>query len=161
MRRAIVLAALVAAGLLGGSLYSKTSAAPPAPLDIVFPEYGPQRVVYHVTAGAGWLGSEHRQRLKVLSNHVAALPKGAADLRVILQGEGVDLLLAAHNNESLAADINRLKASGVRFLVCANTVVARKLDVANLYGAARPDFVRAGVVETARLQAAGYAYLKI
>ena len=66
MRRAFILAALVGAGLLGGSLYSKTAAAPPTPLDIIFPEYEPQKVVYHVTAGAGWLGSEHRQRLKVL-----------------------------------------------------------------------------------------------
>ncbi len=161
MRRALVLATLVAAGLLGGSLYSKTAAAPPTPLDIVFPEYEPQRVVYHVTAGAGWLGSEHRQRLRVLGNHVAALPKGAADLRVVLQGEGVDLLIAAHKTQSLAAEIDRLKASGVRFLVCANTIGARKLEIANLHGAGRADFVRAGVAETARLQAAGYVYLKI
>jgi len=161
MRRAFILAELVGAGLLGGSLYSKTAAAPPTPLDIIFPEYEPQKVVYHVTAGAGWLGSEHRQRLKVLSNHVAALPKGAADLRVVLQGEGVDLLIAAQKSESLGAEIGRLKASGVRFLVCANTIVARKLDVATLHGVARADFVRAGVAETARLQAAGYVYLKI
>lgn len=161
MRKALILAALVGAGLLGGSLYSKTAAAPPTPLDIVFPEYEPQKVVYHVTAGAGWLGSEHRQRLRVLSNHVAALPKGAADLRVVLQGEGVDLLIAARKNESLAAEIDRLKTSGVRFLVCANTVVMRKLDIANLHGADRADFVKAGVAESARLQAAGYVYLKI
>lgn len=97
----------------------------------------------------------------MLSNHVAALPRGAADLRVVLQGEGVDLLLAAQKNVTLAADIDRLKASGVRFLVCANTIIARRLDIANLHGAARGDFVRAGVAETARLQAAGYVYLKI
>jgi intracellular sulfur oxidation DsrE/DsrF family protein len=127
----------------------------------VFPEYEPQKVIYHVTSGAGWLGSEHRQRLRVLSNHIAALPKGAADLRVVLQGEGVDLLIAARKTESLAAEIDRLKTAGVRFLVCANTIGARKIDIANLHGADRADFVKAGVAESARLQAAGYVYLKI
>lgn len=57
MRKALILAGLVATGLLGGSLYSRPAAAPPAPLDMSFPEYEPQKVVYHVTAGAGWLGS--------------------------------------------------------------------------------------------------------
>jgi intracellular sulfur oxidation DsrE/DsrF family protein len=45
--------------------------------------------------------------------------------------------------------------------VCANTIGARKIDIANLHGADRADFVKAGVAESARLQAAGYVYLKI
>jgi intracellular sulfur oxidation DsrE/DsrF family protein len=162
MRKIFAVAAAACFTLGGAAYYSKSSAAPPAPLGVEFPQYEPQKVVYHVTSGASWFGKEHRQRLKVLSNHIAALPPASSDLRVVMQGDGVDLLIAARKDAFLAAEIDRLKVAGVRFLICANTMGARKLDTTrDLHGAARTDFVRAGVAEAARLQGAGYVYMKI
>jgi len=162
MRKAFFFGALVGLGLTGTALYHYPTPTAPAPLGIVFPEYGPQKVVYHITAGAGWLGSEHLQRLRSMGNHVRALPKDGSDLRVVLQGAGLDLLIAARKTPALALEIDQLKQKGVQFVVCANTLVMRKLDVErDLYGVARADIVKGGVVEAARLQTAGYVYLKI
>ncbi len=162
MRKVFVVTAIAGLALGGAAFHSRLSAAPPSPLGIEFPAYEPQKVIYHVMSGSDWFGKEHRHRLKILSNHVAALPPGSSDIRVVLQGDGVDLLIAARKNDGLASQIDRLKKAGVRFLVCANTMGARKLDAGrDLYSVAREDFVKAGVAEAARLQGAGYVYMKI
>lgn len=163
MRRGVILAAAAGLALGGAALHSRSSsAAPPTPLKIAFPEYEPQKVVYHITAGANWFGSEHRQRLNVLGNHVRALPPHSSDIRVVLQGSGLDLLVVARKDTALSARIDELKKAGVRFLVCINTVTSRKiLFERDLYAVTAGDFVKAGVAETARLQAQGFVYLKI
>ncbi len=163
MRKGILLAAAAGLALVGAALHSQSSAAPPqiAP-PIAFTDYEPQKVVYHITAGANWFGSEHRQRLNVLGNHVRALPPQSSDIRVVLQGSGIDLLVVARKDTALSAQIDELKKAGVRFLICANTVATRKIEVErDLHGVAASDFVKAGVAETARLQALGFVYMKI
>ena len=163
MRKEIILAAAAGLALGGAALHSRSSAAaPPTPLKIAFPEYEPQKVVYHITSGANWFGSEHRQRLNVLANHVRALPPNSSDIRVVLQGSGLDLLVVARKDTVLSARIDELKKAGVRFLVCVNTVTSRKIDVLrDLHGVIAGDFVKAGVAETANLQGRGFVYLKI
>lgn len=162
MYKALMLAAAVGVALAGVAL-RQGNAAPPAPdLGIVFADYEPQKVVYHIDAGANRLGSEHRHRLAVIRSHVRALPAGTSDLRVVLQADGLDLLVAARKDPSLAGQIDELKAAGVRFLICANTVTARKLDAERvLHGMDRADVIRSSVAEISRLQAQGYVYLKI
>lgn len=163
MRKGILLAAVVGLALGGAALHSQPSASPPqTALQLAYPDYEPQKVVYHITAGANWFGSEHRQRLNVLRNHVRSLPKQSSDIRVVLQGSGLDLLVVARKDTALSAQIDELKKAGVRFLICANTVTTRKVDVEReLHGVAVSDFVKAGVAETARLQSLGFVYLKI
>jgi uncharacterized protein len=163
MRKAIFLAAAAGLALVGAALHSQPSAAPPqAALQLAYPDYEPQKVVYHINSGANWFGSEHRQRLNVLRNHVRALPAQSSDIRVVLQGSGLDLLVVARKDIALSAQIDDLKKAGVRFLVCANTVATRKIDLErDLHGVVASDFVKAGVAETARLQSLGFVYLKI
>ena len=94
-------------------------------------------------------------------NHVDAIAFGELDLRVVLQGGGVDLLMAAKRDANLATQIDALRANGVRFIVCRNTLVLRGLDPATqFHGVKHDDIVSASVAETARLVAQGFAYLK-
>jgi hypothetical protein len=132
--------------------------APQVPLAHV--DYAPQKVVYHYNQGGGWFGAGHRRAVQVLQNHVAAL-RGALTLRVVLQGEGVDLLTLAKQDEKVRASVDRLRAAGVRFIVCRNSLVGRKLDLAALHGARPDDIAPAAVAEIADLVGKGFVYLKL
>ena len=132
--------------------------------------YGKQKVVYHINydqpkmqAGA----------LRNIQNHINAVGAENMDLKVVLHGNGLALLLDpdslekldkfkhANANESMTAKIDSLKSQGVSFNVCANTVKGRKVDLKHdLYDVDDNDVVPSGVAEVARLQAMGYAYVK-
>lgn len=125
------------------------------------PDYGPQKAIYHLSEGAGLLDGRYRHILQVAVNHVAAVGKERLDLRIVLQSEGVDLLERARHNSQLRDKIDRLRADGVRFLICRNTLIARGIDPdRDLYGVRRDDIVRAGVGEIAALAAQGFVYMK-
>jgi uncharacterized protein len=80
----------------------------------------------------------------------------------VLQGGGLDLLLKAKGDAGMAADIDRLKAAGVRFLICRNTLTQRGIDpYTQLHGVHDADIIRAGVGEAAKLAAAGFVYMKM
>ena len=165
MKRMIAVAILVGLGLVGGPFLSArfdhgraaTSAA-----SLVFPPYPAQKVVYHVTESDGLL---HRRyflsTLHSVRNHVNAVARGALDLRIVLQGDGVDMLKAATSDADLAGVIDALKAAGVRILVCRNTLVSRGIDPGDLYHLETADIVAAGVAEVTSLQMQGFAYLKL
>lgn len=143
---------------------AKTSYSTPAENEALVPQtqpYGPQKVVYHISAGGGWFKHDHIQRLQNMENHLAALPKGDLSLAVVLQGNGVDLLVDAASDKALAKRIGALRERGVKFLICRNTLVSRHIGVDKLSGARPEDVVGAGVAEVTRLQAMGYAYLRL
>jgi len=131
--------------------------------------YGKQKVVYHVNyddpqtqAGA----------LRNIQNHINAVGAENLDLKVVMHGKGLTLLLtpdAAANTklktgnatEQMQAKISGLKDQGVGFQVCANTLKGKKVDrEADLYDVDEADIVPSGVAELARLQAMGYTYIK-
>jgi intracellular sulfur oxidation DsrE/DsrF family protein len=125
------------------------------------PGYGPQKVIYHLSEGAGLLDGRYRHLLQVAGNHVAAVGKDRLDLRIVMQSEGVDMLERAKHNEVLRERIDKLRADGVRFLICRNTLISRGIDPdRDLYGVKREDIIRAGVGEIAALQAQGFVYMK-
>ncbi len=127
-----------------------------------FALYEPQKVVYHLQHGGGWFGREHRHVITVTTNHVNAVGEGYLDLRIILQGDGVDLLSAAKNDKALAKAITTLRKQGVRFQVCYNTLSMRGIDYKqDLLNVRREDIVSAGVAEVAKLEAEGFVYLKM
>lgn len=129
--------------------------------DIEMPAYEPQKVIYHLSENAGLRDGRYRHLLQVAGNHVAAVGKEWLDLRIVLQSEGVDLLERARHNPDLSRKIDKLRADGVRFLICRNTLVARGIDPdRDLYGVKREDIIRAGVGEIAALQAQGFVYMK-
>jgi intracellular sulfur oxidation DsrE/DsrF family protein len=61
----------------------------------------------------------------------------------------------------LADRLDALRADGVRFLVCANTLRERQIDWHSLYGVKEEDMVPSGVAELARLQAVGFVYIHL
>ena len=133
-------------------------------------DYEKQKVVYHINydnpkAQAG--------ALRNIQNHINAVGAENLDLKVVLHGNGLALLLEpdalqnvpkfkhANATDDITAKITGLKDQGVNFHVCANTVRGRKVDVANdLYDVEDADIVPSGVAEVAKLQAMGYAYIK-
>ena len=132
--------------------------------------YGKQKVVYHINydnpkmqAGA----------LRNIQNHINAVGADNLDLKVVLHGNGLALLLEpdslaklkkfkhANADDTMTAKIDGLKNQGIEFNVCENTVKGRKVDVdTDLYNVDKKDIVPSGVAEVARLQQMGYSYVK-
>ena len=132
--------------------------------------YGKQKVVYHINYDQP---KKQAGALRNIQNHINAVGADSLDLKVVLHGNGLALLLDpdslerlnkfkhANANESMTAKIDSLKNQGVSFNVCANTVRGRKVDLKHdLYDVDDDDVVPSGVAEVARLQAMGYSYVK-
>ena len=102
--------------------------------------YGKQKVVYHINydnpkAQAG--------ALRNVQNHINAVGKENLELKVVLHGKGLTLLLepdalkntklaAANANYEMQAKIAGLKSQGVAFNVCANTLKGKKVNMDDL-----------------------------
>lgn len=126
------------------------AAAPAAAAPVVIQE----KVVYHINDSAN-----ARAAMNNVNNHLNAAPD--AKIVVVTHGKGIDFLLndAKDDKGEYAPTVAGLKAKGVDFRVCNNTLVGRKIDPATV----NPDasIVPAGVAEIGRLQAKeGYVYLK-
>jgi len=131
--------------------------------------YGKQKVVYHINydnpkAQAG--------ALRNIQNHINAVGAENLEVKVVMHGKGLTLLLepdAAENtklpagnaSDTMQAKISGLKEQGVAFNVCANTLKGKKIDYQNdLYDVSKGDIVPSGVAEVAHLQSKGYTYIK-
>lgn len=131
--------------------------------------YGKQKVVYHINydnpktqAGA----------LRNIQNHINAVGAENLELKVVLHGKGVSLLLEPDSvmetklalgnaTDEIQAKISGLKEQGVGFHVCANTLKGKKVILTeHLYDTSESDVVLSGVAELAKLQAEGYTYIK-
>ena len=131
--------------------------------------YQKQKVVYHINydnpkAQAG--------ALRNIQNHINAVGADNLDLKVVLHGKGLSLLLEpdAQKNtklkmgnatDTMQAKIGGLKDQGVQFNVCANTLKGKKISYENdLYDVDKSNIVPSGVAELAHLQVMGYTYIK-
>jgi intracellular sulfur oxidation DsrE/DsrF family protein len=98
--------------------------------------------------------------LNNVNNHLSASPN--AKIVVVTHGKGIDFLLkgaADSNGNPYEIGVQSLKAKGVDFRVCNNTLRSRKLDASAVIEEAT--VVPSGVAEVGRLQAKeGYVYLK-
>ncbi len=116
------------------------------------------KVVYHVNGGDD---KQHMATLRNIDNHIKAVGKDNLDLRVVMHGNGLDLVQSAKKNKALATKIDELKLKGVAFNVCDNTIRGKKLDMKkDLYDVSQKDIVPSGVAEIAILQSKGFAYIK-
>ena len=132
-------------------------------------QYQKQKVVYHINydnpqtqAGA----------LRNIQNHINAVGADNLDLKVVMHGKGLSLLLDpdalkstklkyGNATDEIQAKISGLKDQGVGFQVCGNTLRGKNIDYENdLYDVSKGDIVPSGVAELAHLQAMGYAYIK-
>jgi len=132
--------------------------------------YGKQKVVYHINYDNP---KKQGGALRNIQNHINAVGAENLDIKVVLHGNGLALLLDpdslknvpkfkhANATDEMTAKISGLKDQGVAFDVCANTVRGRKVNVENdLYDVEKADIVPSGVAELAALQQQGYVYIK-
>ena len=129
--------------------------------------YGKQKVVYHINYDNP---KKQAGALRNIQNHINAVGKENLDLKVVMHGKGLSLILDPASKTKLpkgnatdeqTAKIAGLKDQGISFQVCANTLKGKKIDVKkDLYDVNDADIVPSGVAELAHLQAMGYTYVK-
>lgn len=132
--------------------------------------YAPQKVVYHINYDNP---KQQAGALRNIQNHINAVGAENLDLKVVLHGNGLALLLEpdslprltkfkhANATEQMTAKVDGLKSQGVSFKICANTIKGRQVDVkSDLYDVNDGDIVPSGVAEVAKLQSEGYTYIK-
>lgn len=132
--------------------------------------YDRQKVVYHINYDDP---KKQSGALRNIQNHINAVGAENLDLKVVLHGNGLALLLEpealprlpkfkhANATEQMTARIDNLRNQGVSFNVCANTVKGRNVNMdTDLYHVEASDIVPSGVAELAKLQGQGYVYIK-
>ncbi|MBE0511135.1 MAG: DsrE family protein [Chromatiales bacterium] len=121
-------------------------------------DYGKQKAVYHINGG------DERQNsiaLRNIQNHINAVGAENMQINVVMHGGGVDLMMRAKENENLKASIDNLKMQNVKFQVCNNTLVGRKIDhKTQMYNVDDSDIVPSGVAHLSHLQGQGFTYVK-
>ena len=97
--------------------------------------YGKQKVVYHINYDNP---KQQAGALRNIQNHINAVGAENLDLKVVLHGNGLALLLEpdsldkltkfkhANASEEMTAKVDGLKQQGVAFHVCDNTVRGSK-----------------------------------
>jgi intracellular sulfur oxidation DsrE/DsrF family protein len=131
--------------------------------------YGFQKVAYHVNYDDA---KRQAGALRNIQNHINAVGAKNMDIRVVMHGKGLSLLLLPEEAENtklpkgnatdtMQAKIAGLKDQGVTFKVCANTVRGKKINVSDhLYDVESLDIVPSGVAELSELQIQGFTYLR-
>lgn len=129
-----------------------------------------QKVVYHINSDDP---KTEIAALRNVQNHINAVGAENLDLKIVLHGNGLALLIYpdslghlpkfnnANATDSMAAKIDGLRNQGVQFQVCNNTVKGRGVDLdGDLYNVDEADIVPSGVAQLAILQGQGYSYIK-
>ena len=128
-----------------------------------------QKVVYHINGGEA---AQQSAALANILNHLNAVGPENIEIKVVLHGDGLSLLLypddlahtkmkTANATDEMQPKIAGLKEKGVQFQVCGNTLKARNVDAAkDLYDVNPEDVVPSGVAQLGILQSQGYAYIK-
>lgn len=115
-----------------------------------------EKVVYHVN------DSENASAaLRNIGNHLD-VTEGKAKIVLVTHAKGIDFLLDGaqdKNGNPYNIPVEKLKARGVDFRVCAITLKSRNIDPKTVIPEAR--IVPSGVAEISKLQAReGYVYIK-
>jgi intracellular sulfur oxidation DsrE/DsrF family protein len=123
--------------------------------------YGQQKVVYHINYDGGDGDKKYRGAMRNIQNHINAVGAENMDIKVVLHGNGLGLLVNAKDNDQLEGAVASLKSQNVAFQVCNNTLKGRKIDYnKDLFDVYDEDIVPSGVAELSRLQQMGYTYIK-
>ena len=123
--------------------------------------YGTQKVVYHINYNGGPDSKAYRGAMRNIQNHINAVGAENMDIKVVLHGNGLGLLMTAKGDDALQTAVSSLKGQNVSFHVCNNTLKGRKISYENdLYDTWDEDIVPSGVAELSRLQQMGYTYIK-
>lgn len=123
--------------------------------------YEKQKVVYHINGSGGEGDKAYLQALNNIQNHINAVGAEKLQLKVVLHGDGVNVLRHAVSNMRLQGQVVNLKNQKVSFAICNNTLVQRKIDPeTELFEVFDEDIVPSGVAELSHLQQQGYTYVK-
>lgn len=123
--------------------------------------YDKQKVVYHINGNGGENSKAYKGAMRNIQNHINAVGADNLDLKVVMHGNGVGLVMNAKSDETLQTIIGSLKSQKVSFEVCNNTLVGRNISYNDdLYDVWEEDIVPSGVAELAHLQQQGYTYIK-
>lgn len=122
------------------------------------PYYVFQRVVYQNDGGLPDNRAYFGRILHHIAAHIAATD-GQVEIRVVNFASGVTMLQMARTDGELRAQIDALRAKGVKFLICRNTLNGMGLKIEDLYAVQPEDVVPSGVAEIARLQGQGFVYI--
>jgi len=121
-------------------------------------DQGKQKVVYHINYNDE---KQLNAALGNVKNHINAIGKDNIDVKVVMHGNGVDLLKTANTDLDMQQKVIGLKKDGVAFEVCGNTLKGKKINYKNdLFDVSEKDIVPSGVAELATLQQQGYVYIK-
>ena len=121
-------------------------------------DYAKQKVVYHVNYSDA---KQLNAALGNIQNHISAVGKDNIDIKVVMHGDGLELLKLANSNMDMQSKVINLKTQNVGFEVCQNTLKGRKIDYKkDLFEVSEKDIVPSGVAEVAKLQQQGYVYIK-
>ena len=118
-------------------------------------------------------GDPERQRaaLRIVNNHLNDMGDDSLDIRVVVQGNGVTMLVMPNGADGqqvpgnatdwVKVQIEDLKIRGVRFEVCGNSLRRRHIQsLDRLFDVTSEDIVDSGLAELVRLQGDGYTYIK-
>lgn len=120
--------------------------------------YEKQQAVYHVNY---YDTKRSIGAMRNAQNHINALGEGNHEIRFVLHGDGVELLRKVTQESDKAVElIDSLRNQGVKFNICNNTLVGRKIALEDLYFADASDVVPSGVAEIGKLQQQGFVYLR-
>ena len=123
--------------------------------------YGKQKVVYHINYTGGEGSKAYIGAMRNIQNHINAVGAENLEVKVVLHGNGVDLLRDAKTNDKVQQSVISLKSQNVAFNICNNTLKGRKIDYEkDLFEVWQDDIVPSGVAELSRLQQMGYTYIK-
>lgn len=132
--------------LLFGLLAAAPISAQPADVDNT-----PYKIVFQLTTADT---AVHRSLVKQIHNILVAAPKST--IEVVCHNQGISFLLTAKTLQ--AEKVRELKAKGVEFVACENTMRDRKIKREELLP--ESGTVPAGVVEIVKKQRKKWAYLK-
>jgi intracellular sulfur oxidation DsrE/DsrF family protein len=123
--------------------------------------YGTQKAVYHINVNGGEGDAYYLGALRNIQNHLNAVGAENMDMRVVLHGNGLNLLANALTNETLQTRVVELKGQNVSFAICNNTIVGRNINPdTDLFDVWEDDIVPSGVAELSYLQQQGFTYVK-
>ena len=128
-----------------------------------------QHVLYHLNDGNPM---QQFRMLRNIVNHFKATPDGNLDVKVLVHGPGLGMLLLPEAQPRVRAllanatannrkEIDALRARGVQFVVSATALAEYGVDpVHDLYHVTADDIVNNAIAYLADMQARGYAYIK-
>ena len=123
--------------------------------------YGKQKVVYHINYDGGPDDKKYRGAMRNIQNHINAVGAENMEIKVVLHGNGLGLLMTAKENQKVQGAVTSLKSQNVEFQVCNNTLKGRKISYENdLFEVFEEDIIPSGVAELSHLQQQGYTYIK-